>query len=156
LLTVSQEVLQIILHHFLFLLEAVINLPADLVLLGVKNKVGLGERTCHPADILNALPALFSALVVQDQLILEFDENLHFLGVQPVPRIAELDVITVLDELLLVFPLGHLILQSSLFVLFFPLVGIPFKAFFYGLHHSGLQEHKILVDRIFNILDPLI
>ena len=74
-------------------INRVVDLSPNFVLLCVKNEVALTERPSHAADVLDALTVLFARFVRLNQLVLEFDKQLHLTGEGVELRVVKLGVI---------------------------------------------------------------
>jgi hypothetical protein len=112
---------------FYLILNAIINLPADFVLLGIKDKVGLSERPLHPADILLSFFIVFPLFVTDNKLILELNKEFDFLGMSVDLLIVKLNLLGVLKEPLLVLSLRDLVLERALLIILLPPVPVSLE-----------------------------
>jgi hypothetical protein len=130
-----------------------VDLPSNLVLLSIEDKVALTETSGHPTDILNTLPILLPIFVRLNELVLHVHKDPHLLGIRIVFVVVELDCIRMLHVPLLVLTLLHLVFQGSLFSLFLAAVTVFVERLLHFRDQSGLDQFEVLVDNHLNVLD---
>lgn len=140
---------------FHLILNAVINLPADFVLLGIKDKVGLSERPLHPADILLSFFIVFPLFVTDNKLILELNKEFDFLGMSVDLLIVKLNLLGVLKEPLLVLSLRDLVLERAFLIILLPPVPVSLERVLQFIFQEWDDQIEMGVNDNLNISNPL-